>query len=250
MKNPNRLFSFFLLSFLITLLACNKDNDCDGTIAIEEVIPNSNPPGTEIKIKGDGLSVDTEVRFAGQLAKSNFSVEKGLVATVPNNVIGLVDLTVEDGDCLVRTEFEVLGALPVNWVATSSVIVIPTFTFPGTFPQSINNVYKNYFDLNHALGIFVNCNGSKNKVSLEDFAQETHTTNVYLNENPIKGTYDCSNGTFEITIDRSAKGGDIDTLDGVVISATSLGETPNPNVIYMLFTSRSTGRQIIVRNDN
>lgn len=244
MKNWNR---FLLFSLSIILFSCNKDNDCDGTIAIESVIPNSNPPGTEVKIKGDGFT-EPEVRFAGQLAKSELSVEKGLVAIVPNNVIGLVDLTVEDGECLVRTDFEVLGALPVNWVASPTLIVIPTL--PATFPTSVNNVYKNYFDPNHTLGIFVNCNGSKNKVALENFAEETHLNNSFLNKNPIAGTYNCSNGSFEITIDRSTKGGIIDILDGKVISAVTLGEIPDVNVLYMLFTSRITGRQIIVSNKN
>lgn len=248
MKNWNRLFSFFILSFFIILVACNKDNDCDDTFVIESVVPNSNPPGTEIKIQGTGFSKDTEVRFAGQLAKSDFTNEKGLVATIPNNVIGVVDLTVEEDDCLARTDFEVLGALPVNWIASPTVIVIPTL--PTVFPQSVNNVYKNYFDLNHTLGIFVDCNNAEDKPSLANFSNEQHLTNPYLNDNPISGTYDCKNGTFEIRIDRSAKGGDIDTLDGVVISASTLGEKPDPNVIYMLFTSRNTGRQFIVRNDN
>jgi len=83
-------YLIFLLLFISS--ACNKDNDCDGTFVIESIVPNSNPSGTEIQIKGEGFSANTEVRFAGQLAKSDFSNEKGLVATVPNNVIGLVDL--------------------------------------------------------------------------------------------------------------------------------------------------------------
>ena len=245
MKNLNK---YLLLLLLFAAFSCNKDNDCDGTFAIESVVPNSNPAGTEITIKGTGFSKNTEVRFAGQLAKSDFTNEKGLVATVPNNSSGLVDLTAEEGDCLARAEFEVLGTLPVNWIATSTVIVIPTL--PNIFPQSVNNVYKNYFDPNHSFGIFVNCDGVNEEATIADFATENHTTNAFLDNNPIKGTYNCDKGTFEITIDRSAKGGGIDTLDGFVISAATLGEKPNPNVIYMLFTSRVTGRQIIVRNDN
>lgn len=245
MKNSNK---YLLLLLIFAAFSCNKDNDCDGTFSIESVIPNSNPAGTEIKIKGTGFSKNTEVRFAGQLAKSDFTNEKGLVATVPTNISGLVDLTAEEGDCLARAEFEVLGTLPVNWVASPTVIVIPTL--PNTFPPSVNNVYKNYFDPNHSFGIFVNCDGVNEEATIADFAIENHTTNSFLDNNPIKGTYNCDKGTFEITIDRSVKGGGIDKLDGVVISAATLGEPENPNVIYMLFTSRITGRQIIVRNDN
>ncbi len=230
------------------LFACNKDNDCDGTFVIESVVPDSNPPGTEIKIKGTGFSKDTEVRFAGQLAKADFSNEKGLVATIPSNVIGFVDLTVEEGDCLARTDFEVLGALPVNWVASPTVIIIPTL--PAIFPDNINNVYKNYYDPNHTFGIFVNCDGINAIAKIADFAIENHTINSFLDNNIITGTYNCNEGTLEIMIDRSAKGGGIDTLDGIVISASTLGETPDPDVLYMLFTSRVTGRQIIVSNKN
>lgn len=244
MKNQNRL----LLALLcITLYSCNKDNDCDGTIAIEAVVPNSNPPGTEIKIKGDGLSVDTEVRFAGQLAKSNFSVEKGLVATVPNNVIGLVDLTVEDGECLVRTEFEVLGALPVNWVATSTVIVIPIL--PATFPTSINNQWVNYYDKKHRINIQPVSFPCDTQQLQAGFFEE-HDTNVFLNDNPVSGYYDCPNGKTLLIIDRTSKtGGMIDTLDGTLIAPQSVGEDSKSTKLFMILISRITGRQLIINTN-
>lgn len=254
MKNLNRFFSFFILSFFIlsffiTLLACNKDNDCDGTFAIESVLPNSNPPGTEIKIKGTGFSKDTEVRFAGQLAKSDFTNEKGLVATVPSNVIGLVDLTVEEGDCLARADFEVLGALPVNWIASGTVIIIPTL--PANFPDNISNQWINYYDKNHIITIVQNEDCfNQNQVNLDAFSSsESHLSNAYLNQNPITGIYQCKNQrSIIINIDRTKKGGTIDTLEGNIIKAEAIGEDNNNGKRYMLLTSKISGRQYVFFN--
>lgn len=249
MKNLNRFFSFFvlhsfILSFFIILLACNKDNDCDGTFVIESVVPNSNPPGTEIKIKGTGFSKDSEVRFAGQLAKSDFTNEKGLVATIPNNVIGVVDLTIEEGDCLARTDFEVLGALPVNWIASPTVIIIPTL--PSTFPNNISNQWQNYYDNDHVLTIVQSpeCDDFTEEGIIE-FSSETHKTNKFLNENPITGIYKCSNHVLEIKIDRTTKGGAIEILSGSVVKAETIGEDDSDGKQYMLLSSKITGRQYI-----
>lgn len=237
-------YSLFLLLFLT--LACNKDNDCDGTFTIESVLPNSNPAGSEVKISGTGFSKNSEVRFAGQLAKSSFTNENGLVATVPNNVSGLVDLTVEDGGCLARTDFEVLGTLPVNWVASPTVIVIPTF--PATFPDNISNEWVNYYDKNHTITIVQNedCFG-QTEVQLDSFSSsESHATNAFLNGNPISGTYKCSGERLiTLVIDRTKKGGTIDTLDGNIIQPETLGEDNNSGKKFMLLTSRGTGRQYV-----
>ncbi|MBK7872488.1 MAG: IPT/TIG domain-containing protein [Saprospiraceae bacterium] len=232
----------------LILFACNQDNDCDGTFVIEKILPNSNPPGSEVSIQGTGFSAKSTVRFAGQIAKSSFSNEKGLVAVVPNNVTGFVDLTVEEGDCLARADFEVLGTLPVNWVASPTVIIIPTL--PSTFPSNLNNVWVNYYDPNYTLGIFHDddCFFSFTGIlDLNEFSTETHTTNDFLNNNPITGIYKCVDGSLEIRIDRTKKGGTIETYDGVIILPETVGESNNTNSLYMLLTSRSTGRQLIIR---
>lgn len=239
-------YSLFLLLFLT--LACNKDNDCDGTFTIESVLPNSNPAGSEVKISGTGFSKNSEVRFAGQLAKSSFTNENGLVATVPNNVSGLVDLTVEDGGCLARTDFEVLGTLPANWVASPTVIVIPTF--PATFPDNISNEWVNYYDKNHVLGIHpaftgITCDNQVLDPESDDSNKEKHSTNAFLNDNPISGTYDCSDGKIVLMIDRTKKGGIIDVLEGKIILPETLGEDNNSGKKFMLLTSRGTGRQYV-----
>ncbi|MDX1942790.1 MAG: IPT/TIG domain-containing protein [Saprospiraceae bacterium] len=228
------------------LFACNKDNDCDGTFVIESVVPDSNPPGTEIKIKGTGFSKDTEVRFAGQLAKSDFSNEKGLVATIPSNVIGFVDLTVEEGDCLARTDFEVLGALPINWVASPTVIIIPTL--PQNFPSNISNVWQNYYDTNHSLTLvqFDDCFGLNEAELSPSSCIESHATNPFLNNNPIAGVYQCvDERIISLEIDRRKKGAGIDILEGSVIEPESIGEDDSDGKGYMLLTSKNTGRQYV-----
>lgn len=241
MKNR---FTHLLFLLIIISFACNKDNDCDGSVSLDAVVPNSNPPGTEVKIVGDGFSTKPTVRFAGQVAKSDFSVEKGLTAIVPNNVIGLVDLTVEDGECLVRTDFEVLGALPVNWVASPTVIVIPTF--PPNFPQSINNVWLNYYDKDHTLNI--QPDGFPCDMQTIDPGNfENHKTNPFLNNNPITGSYNCNTGKTVLIIDRTKNGGEIDTLDGIIILPETVGESNSITSLFMLLTSRTTGRQFVIR---
>jgi|GEM_PF-1020453 hypothetical protein len=249
MKTQNR-FSFFFLSFFLFFIACNKDNDCEGTVALTAILPNSGPPGTEVRVRGDGLTGNPEIRFAGQLAKSERTVEKGLTAIVPNNVTGLVDLTVEDGDCLVRTEFEVLGTLPANWVASPTIIVIPLT--PSTFPQSIVNNWKNYYDNDHTIQF---SNSSSNRcgdfvsgqvVFEENLAGslENHLTNKFLKNNPVTGVYRCSGGSLDIIIDRTQNGGIMERLLGRIITASTIGESNNDGKTYMLLTSQ-TGRQYV-----
>lgn len=245
MKNLNHFLTILLCALL---LACNQDDNCDGTFTIESVVPNSNLPGSEILIKGEGLSADTEVRFAGQLAKTSFSAEKGITATVPKDVIGFLDLTVEEGNCLARTDFEVLGALPVNWVASPTVIITPIL--PPNFPSNINNQWFNYFDENHTLSIQPNTSSGCDiqPIVPDEFEnKESHTTNPFLDDNPISGYYDCPKGETLLIIDRIKKGGIIDTLDGIIILPETVGEDNNTNSLYMLLISRITGKQLIIR---
>lgn len=243
MKNRSRLFIFLLLPIWFS---CNKDNDCNGTVAITQVLPNSNPPGAEVRIIGDGLTANSTIRFSGQIAKSTFTKEKGLTAIVPNNINGLVDLTVEEGDCLVRTEFEVLGTLPANWIASSTVIVIPTF--PPTFPDNISNVWKNYYDNDHTFFFsqFNSCTFSTAQQNLDVSSEEQHVKNKFLNKNPITGVYKCGTGTLDITIDRTKNGGTIEALRGLVIRPESIGISSSDagGKKFMLFTS-SSSRQYV-----
>lgn len=242
MKNLNKVLTLLLC---IGLLACNQDDDCDGTFTIESVVPQSNQPGSEILIKGEGFSEDTEVRFAGQLAKTSFSAEKGITAVVPNDVIGFLDLTVGEGNCLARKDFEVLGALPVNWVASPTVIITPVL--PPTFPSNISNQWINYYDNNHTLTLVQNddCFG-QNEAELDSFSSlESHITNSFLNNNPIAGGYQCQERILEISIDRTKKGGIIEMLAGSVIEAETIGEDDSDGRAYMLLTSKITGRQYV-----
>lgn len=240
MKNPNYFLTILLCALL---LACNQDDNCDGTFTIESVVPSSNLPGSEILIKGEGLSEDTEVRFAGQLAKTSFSEEKGITATVPKDVIGFLDLTVEEGNCLARADFEVLGALPVNWVASPTVIITPIL--PPNFPSNITNNWINYFDNDHSLTLSQDgdCFGQEEQEI--EFSTENHTTNPFLNNNPITGKYLCKDRILEINIDRTAKGGKVEMLTGSVIEAETIGEDDSDGRAYMLLTSKITGRQYV-----
>lgn len=245
MKNLSYFLTILLCAFL---LACNQDDNCDGTFTIESVVPSSNLPGSEILIKGEGLSEDTEVRFAGQLAKTSFSEEKGITATVPNNVIGFLDLTVEEGNCLARADFEVLGALPVNWIASPTVIITPIL--PPNFPPNLNNVWENYFDPDYTLGIFHDddCEFSNTGIiELSDFSSENHSTNDFLNNNPISGIYNCDDGSILINIDRTKKGGKVETYNGIIILPETVGEDNNTQKLYMLLTDRGSGRQLVIR---
>lgn len=242
-----KLFSIFLgIIGLSLLFACNQDDDCGGTFAIEKVLPDNNPPGSEVSIVGTGFSNKSVVRFAGQIAKSSFSNEKGLVAVVPNNVTGFLDLTVEEGDCLARTDFEVLGTLPVNWVASPTVIVIPTF--PQNFPSNISNQWINYFDNDHILTIVQgdDCFGVDEVELSSSSCFESHSKNSFLNDNPITGIYQCvGERTVTINIDRRKKGAGIDTLEGSIIEPESVGEDGSDGKGYMLLTSKATGRQYV-----
>lgn len=238
-------YLLFLLTFLI--FSCNKDNDCDGTFTIESVLPNSNPPGAEVRIQGTGFSANPTIRFAGQVAKSSFTAEKGLTAIVPNNVSGLVDLTVEDGDCLARTEFEVLGTLPANWVAAPTLIVIPIT--PVNFPSSIANQWKNYYDQAHTWLLSTDSGSCDQNFPIVvnqelSFSVENHPTNKFLQENPITGVYKCSSKTLDIIVDRTKNGGIPERYIGRIIAAETIGESSSDGKTYMLLTSQ-TGRQYI-----
>ncbi|MFN7115574.1 MAG: IPT/TIG domain-containing protein [Saprospiraceae bacterium] len=243
MQKMTQSFTFLLLLSIIMLISCNQDNDCDGTFSIKSISPNKNLPGKEVKIEGTGFSQNTEVRFAGQLAKSTFTNENFLTAIVPNNVNGFLDLTVENGDCLARTDFEVLGTLPANLaVASPVVIVLPTI--PVAFPPNISNQWINYYDNAHKFQLTANsCNGITEQQILE-LTAETHDTNEFLNDNPITGVYRCSSRVY-VEIDRTKKGGSIEKLNGYIINASTIGESNSDGNTYMLFNSLVTGKQYV-----
>lgn len=227
---------------MIVAFAACKTDDCDSPISIDQLSPDRNPPGYEIVIEGNGFSADAVVRFGQVTAQTRDGGELGLVAQVPNGLVGVVELTVEEGDCIARSDFEVWSNFLPGTPASPTLIIIPqppNYPLPGSF----QNAWQNLVDEEHFIQL--NDNDNDGEGPLDEGSREFHSSNALLDDNPATGSFDPANNRIVITIDRTAKGGIKETYDGQYIPIPP-GAPGGFNEAALLLTSREDGRQLVI----
>lgn len=235
----SRLQILLVCSILLLLNNRCDTNGCDQVFEIDELQPDTNPAGYEIRIVGQPFSESATVRFGNKVATTRWDeTQNTILAKVPTGLSGLLEVTVEEGECLARADFEVTGNYTTNWPPALPVIVIPQN--PSTFPSNFTNLWHNIADEDHRIFL-----GSDNATTaLTDDSAEFHLSNSKLNENPVRGTVNIAQNKIFMTINRTAHGGMNDTLDGKFILPASAGITDKDFAI--LLESRASGRQMVL----
>lgn len=231
--------SFRLLAFsaCLSLFFSCKDK-CDGNKSIEGVAPDTNPPGYEVIIQTNGFTEAAQVRFGSQEAEVRAGAENGeLIARVPGGLAGNVQITVEEGDCLVRfDDFNVSGSLPTDLQASLKDIVLPLP--PATYPSNFTNAWFNAADLTFTSGIQFDDDGTGTVAY--PATREFDFDGQFFDDNPVNGTVNISTNEIHISIDRRAKGGTLEEFDGQFV-------VPPANAQHaMLLVSRQSGRQLLL----
>ncbi len=237
-----KLLAFTFFALLVSV-GCKK-GDCDSS-AIGNVEPEGNPAGYQVRVTGSGFAADNKVRFDDKYGSVQFRSATELFVTVPNGLVGNVNITVESADntCLGRYDrlFEVFGSYPSNIPPSPTFIVVPVV--PTVYPANFQNSWQNFIDNDHR--IFLEDIGTG---ELGPQSGEFHlTNNDFFSNNPITGHFRVNEAAkttdIEITIDRSTKvGGTKETYKGELIlpsSVTSLGS------FVLLLTSKRDGRQFL-----
>jgi len=240
----NRL-AILVFGLCVWVCSCNKqDDDCGSDFQITTVEPSANPAGFEVVVQGDGLETLQELRF-GTAPQGDFRWESTLnawVAEVPAGLSGPVDLLAGEGDCRSTFPFEVLSAFPANIPLTLNQIFIPVL--PPAFPPTIDNFWTNLADPLHAIELRPPLDGTYGIISKENFSREDHFGDkVFLQDNPISGTFDTLTNSIELTIERDSD----ESFTGRFIDPAELEGFPNvfDAAAAILIISEKTGRQYV-----
>lgn len=230
--------------FLVLLPSCKKE--CGGdSLSIDTLEPPSNPPGYEIRLKGSGFSDGSVVRFDNsESSATRFLDASTLIATVPAGVLGSVEISVADGDCIARNDrFEVFADFPNTIPFSPATIIIPQAA--TVYPtNSFQNAWTNKNDAVHS--IFLEDPNDPNGV-LGVASTEYNSSNSFFNNNPITGYLRFNTATktsdIQIIIDRHLQpGGDIEIYTGDLITPASVGSIAE---YVLLLTSQKDGRQLV-----
>ena len=258
-----RLVTPHLLAMKTSLLCCllaaalfawpacsNNDAECDTDLALDEVQPSANPPGYEVLLVGEGFTANTTVRFDNEESPDvTFVSATELIAKIPSGLLGSVEVTVEEGDCVGRNaEFEVFGSFPNN-VPVSPATIFVNAAPPTTFPDNFQNAWQNIADIEHI--IFITGVDAVGNIVPKDgnFPAEFHSGgNQFLNNNPASGyirvNTTAKTSDIRVVVDRSAKpGGTVEAYTGQFVLPNSVGST---KPYAMLLQSEKDGRQLIL----
>ncbi|MCB0530886.1 MAG: hypothetical protein H6574_01660 [Lewinellaceae bacterium] len=247
-----KIFNSGLLPAICLLVSGCTNNNCDKNVAVLAVQPNTNPAGYEVLLKTEGFTNDAAVIFGSVKAETRAGAESGdIIAKVPAGLLGNVEISVEEGDCLARFgNFNVSGGLPSSVQPSLPIIVIPTP--PASYPtQGIGNLWAN------AAGTF-DASGNPDQSVLivegltvgdvinfdSDYSVEFNSTDPNLNNNPVSGFANIKTGEIYMEIDRTLKGGVVEHFDGQFIAVPVF--LPSNTVFAMLLVSRETGRQLLL----
>lgn len=249
MKNIVRFC--FLPAICLLVTGCTNKN-CDKNVAVLAVQPDTNPAGYEVLLKTDGFTKDATVVFGSVAAETRAGAESGdIIAKIPAGLLGNVEISVEEGDCIARfANFIVAGGLPTSVQPSLPVIVIPTP--PASYPtQGIGNLWAN------AAGTFdASGNPDQSVLIVEglvdgdvinfdpDFSVEFNSADPNLNNNPVSGFANIKTGQVKMEIDRTLKGGLVEHFDGQFIAVPAF--LPANTVCAMLLVSQETGRQLLL----
>lgn len=240
-------FSFpfaFVLILLISFVnyQCKNKDKCDTPIEIEELLPDNNPVGYEIQIIGTGFTQAAIVRFGTKTAVTRwYAEESALIAEVPSGLSGPVEVTVEEGDCIGRADFEVTSGQNTDWPPSLANIVIP-HPITNNFPTNFTNAWKNLADNLHGLQL----DDDGGTIEIDTTSNEYHFGgNEIFDNNPITGTIDTIPNQIKLNIDRSIHGGINDVLEGYFIFPSAEDNTlAYPFVIWL--QSKVSGRQFLL----
>lgn len=269
----NRLsIAFFSLLIIVANYHCNPDCDSLPGLSISTA---ENPTGYEVLIRTNPPTAlqGRKVYFDDVLAeKSRFIDGMGLAVTVPDGVDpGKVEMKIEDPDCLdfVALDFNVTTAdffqnNPDYVFPPLPEIIIPML--PTDFPPSIENAWLSPQNLDYCLWFkFVpdsdgNCTQTLNP--LTSFEQSTcGTSGVLYEANHMSGFMDSRN-ILHLSIERA--NGSLEEFEGQLINPNDAPEqyrawnSTGADCIsglpsqykkrshMMLLTSKSTGRQLLI----
>lgn len=229
-----------IISFAFSNYQCKNKDKCDTPIEIQELLPDNNPAGYEIQIKGTGFTQAAVVRFGSKAAAPRWYAEEStLIAEVPDGLSGPVEVTVEEGDCIGRADFEVTSGANADWPSSPTQIVIPQPT--ADFPLSISNAWRNYYDSTNQHGIQLTI--VEGEIELDTFSHEFNFADPKFNDNPVSGTVSKNPNEIHLTIDRTANGGLNDELEGQFIPPILVGGELK-HLIWL--QSKITGRQLVL----
>ena len=247
---------FFWLPIFLALscfaAGCGKDegsnSSCSKNVAITAVQPNTNPVGYEVLIKTSSFTSAAKVVFASVTATSRPGGQAGdIIAKVPAGVVGNVEITVEEGDCLARSGgFIASGALPTGVQPSLPNIIVPITTTPPP-AGSIGNQW-----LNAAATLDISNNPEQSIILAEGIINGSiinfdESNSFEINKsvtNKVSGFANISTNQVLIIIDRTANGGSIEHFDGQFIVVPN--SLPSTAILAMLLVSRETGRQLLI----
>jgi hypothetical protein len=284
MKKIFLLFGSGLLCIMM-LVHCNPSCDTPYSLEVSSLV---NQVGSEVLLRSSNPSflnqLDGRSVFINNSEVSpsdiKFYPDFGLVVKTPATLQGDINVSIEDADC---------GTLGVNlsMMDESFFINNPDFIVPGppavvipvvppVFPNDITNAwispqnpdyclwfgpYKTYqFEVDGEV-LF---EYSTNVIAAGSFELSAcGNTDAYYHNNPFFGVVDTVENYIEVTIDRTAKGKDVNKLSRetftgqfIDLEATNYGRGPtNPceqngdteKKVHMIWlVSKQTGRQLIL----
>ncbi|MBC7776249.1 MAG: hypothetical protein H7246_12510 [Phycisphaerae bacterium] len=246
----NKSFSPALVALVCMVFVFeNCEDKCVNDVSIDAVQPYSSPAGYEVLLKTSGFSDTVKVVFGLVEAISKPGGQAGeIIATVPDGLLGNVEISVEEGDCIGRSaEFVVSGSLPANVQPSLHEIIvpIPAASIPT---DGIENDWTNADTKSVRQGIHLKGDIVAGVYDLAGSYEFYDGDDPFFKDNPVTGTANTNTNVIYLEIDRSAKvGGFIEHFDGSFIENPDfLPVNPNSNKPAILLVSRETGRQLLL----
>jgi hypothetical protein len=218
-------------------LSCDGDDaDCAEPLNIAAVEPDNNPAGYEVLIRGEGFTAGAVVRFGNVVADARRIDRDVLIAEVPGGIDGPVELSVQSGNCIARTGFEILTNYPSDQPLSAPFIIVPPLNIG--FNSGIDNLCYNLADPDHLFCL----DRSGNDFQTIGFnSLECHQTNPLLAGNRVEGEYV---GDFESLLLRVIRDRETEIYDGYAIDPALVN---SDSALVLFLVSRNTNRQLILQ---
>ncbi len=259
-------------------LSCNPD--CDSVFGLR-ITTSKTEAGNEILITAQPPSAleGRRIYIEGKEVETRFAENMGLVARVPDDAAGIVEVRVEDPDCadFVSLDLDVEDASfykdnPDYVFPTIPEIIIPTV--PADFPPSIENAWLNVENIDYCIWIVLltdSLTGDCIRVFDSELSFEQSTcykasadTTLLYQQNHLSGYLDLDSNIY-MTIHRASGDenfvGRLVSLDDVPDKykewsfdvapdcnpGLPAGAAPVPErADMMLLTSQHNGRQLLI----
>lgn len=229
-----------LFWLMVTLLATGCKEKCAPPFALNQLLPNNNPVGGPVMIRGNGFTDNMELFFGEVAAPFVRYGDSILTAQVPGGLAGPVSLSLSQEKCLLEHPFEVLAAFPGNLPASPPTIVIPAqgLSFPIDFASNGSKTIYNVYDPTHWIRDFL---GPPDREYIQDAQGNEYEFIVQID-------HDQEQNRVEIVADRSGSPFPSDLLRGGYYTLTlrlPSGERVIDN--FLVLFSVHTGRQYVFR---